>query len=917
MDIIKRGVPDYLHSGSSRTKKIFGFIFVVLLLLILAYVLVFLLAYVFEDINLKITPAQKSLYLYQGEKENITFNITLKTNPLCMSRCETTLIDLSRDTNLSTDKLDFYSINPNKNTNLTKEFISPEFGLGQNLYNFKVRCQNFVTPFCMTHGKWYEKTALITLNYEFNLEKTEIKNKSKETLELVLNSLNSSDYNIQKTKYILLETLNKTIIDGWINSTNELASIGFASFKYLTDNLINSWSDEDYSNVIEKLDQGTVDQIFKLENRSQEILNLELNLIDKHNQFSEEIKQEENIFNLLYEKNSSFEELNEFYILYKTFSELNFTSYDSMENLITFNKFNLNSKFHGQISEVSSELNQETYLRCNLKGFCKEKEKTNDISTDVLLNKTCDNILIEDSKKKSADNFFAYNYATANNLTIEGLTLENAYNLIYIYLNIQNYLQNKKFEEETTQMYQTNLINAKNNEIKNKNSEISHLNNLILNYNALREKANILIKNDGSQDVELCNNLTLKINQEKYQSKKEILLKYSLPLCNFLVDSILSGQNGTNKAPLETIMNLTLYEENLVADFIPSFPIELEIMALNLSSKQNQNTTEFYNSFCVNKTNENKILFNLTKVKIPLFSSFNQTLKTRIDEPIRICCVFGKCTPCCIGLSCYNNSETYPVLLIHGHEFNRANSPEYSLESLNGIQKSLEDNGYVNAGVILPTSSYNDVKSGEWGISGIPIVIKLTYYYGVYGENGTFLTIPQASENIGTYANRLNYIIELIKYRTGKDKVNIVAHSMGGLVARKYLQEYGEDNVYKFIMIGTPNKGLVGDVDNYCSIFGEEIECNEMKQNSTFLNALNEYIPKNKTNFYAIVGIGCKMNGFDGDGITPSQNVLLKYSENYFINGTCPNIFELLHSKMLDTSMYPAVSSSIKNILKS
>ena len=917
MGLNKRGAPEYLSSGKSKTKKVFGFIFIVFILLILSYVLIFLLAYFFEDISLKITPMQKSLYLYQGEKENTTFNIALKTNPLCMSRCETTLTDLSMGVNINKNNFDFYSLFPDKKINLTEEFVSPEFGLGQRLYNLKVRCKNFITPFCMTHGRWYEKTALITLNYEFNLEKKEMQNVSKETLEKVLNSLNNSDYNIQKTKYILFETINKTIIDEKINSTHELANIGFISFKYITDNLINFWYDEDYSKIIETLDIGTINQIFKLENKSNEILSLELNLIDKHNLLLTEIKQEEEIFNTLNKKNSSFNEVNDFYSIYTTFSKLNFSSYDLIGDLITFNKFNINSKFTGQLSEISFELNKENYLRCNLKDSCQEKEQIEDISSDLLLNKICGEILKENSKKKSSDNLFAYTYAIENNLSIGGLTLENAYDLIYDYLNISDYLKNKKFEEDTTKLYQFNLINSNNNEIKNKNSERSDLNNLISNYNGLMEKANILIKNDGSPDIGLCNNLSLKINQEQDNYKREILIRYSLPICNLIVDSILSGKNGTNMVQLEKIENLSYYVEETITEFIPTFPIELEIMAINLSSKQNNKINEFYDSFCINKTNKSRIIFNLTRVDTPVFSSFNQTIKTEIDEPVMMCCVFGKCNPCCTGFSCYNDTKTYPIILIHGHEFNRANSPEYSLESLNRLEENLEDNGYIDAGIILPTSSYNEVKQGEWGVSSMPIIIKSTYYYGVYGENGTLLTIPRSNEHIETYADRLNYMVELIKYRTGKDRVNIIAHSMGGLVARKYIQKYGEDSIYNLIMIGTPNKGLVGDVDNYCSVFGEETECNEMKQNSTFINTLNEYSPKNKTNFYAIIGIGCKTNDLDGDGITPSQNVLLPYSKNYYINGTCPNIFELLHSKMLDTKAYPLVSNSLKNILKS
>lgn len=44
----------------------------------------------------------------------------------------------------------------------------------------------------------------------------------------------------------------------------------------------------------------------------------------------------------------------------------------------------------------------------------------------------------------------------------------------------------------------------------------------------------------------------------------------------------------------------------------------------------------------------------------------------------------------------------------------------------------------------------------------------------------------------------------------GHIKVNLIAHSMGGLVARYYIQMLGgEDNVNKLIMLGTPNQGAM------------------------------------------------------------------------------------------------------------
>ncbi len=49
--------------------------------------------------------------------------------------------------------------------------------------------------------------------------------------------------------------------------------------------------------------------------------------------------------------------------------------------------------------------------------------------------------------------------------------------------------------------------------------------------------------------------------------------------------------------------------------------------------------------------------------------------------------------------------------------------------------------------------------------------------------------------------------ISEVKTQTGAEKVNIIAHSMGGLLVKKYLSAVGGDSVDKFIDVGTPHSG--------------------------------------------------------------------------------------------------------------
>jgi uncharacterized alpha/beta hydrolase family protein len=66
-------------------------------------------------------------------------------------------------------------------------------------------------------------------------------------------------------------------------------------------------------------------------------------------------------------------------------------------------------------------------------------------------------------------------------------------------------------------------------------------------------------------------------------------------------------------------------------------------------------------------------------------------------------------------------------------------------------------------------------------------------------------------------ADKLNKRINTIKNNYHCKSVNIIAHSMGGLVASKYIQEYGSQNVNKLITIGTPFLGAPKVINTFFS----------------------------------------------------------------------------------------------------
>jgi pimeloyl-ACP methyl ester carboxylesterase len=61
--------------------------------------------------------------------------------------------------------------------------------------------------------------------------------------------------------------------------------------------------------------------------------------------------------------------------------------------------------------------------------------------------------------------------------------------------------------------------------------------------------------------------------------------------------------------------------------------------------------------------------------------------------------------------------------------------------------------------------------------------------------------------DIDDYAPRVQQAVEALRAQTGRDRVVVVAHSMGGLVARAWMRRYGTEQVARVITLGTPHHG--------------------------------------------------------------------------------------------------------------
>lgn len=263
------------------------------------------------------------------------------------------------------------------------------------------------------------------------------------------------------------------------------------------------------------------------------------------------------------------------------------------------------------------------------------------------------------------------------------------------------------------------------------------------------------------------------------------------------------------------------------------------------------------------------------------------------------CCTYNSCNPC-------GESKKVPLILLHGHSFSGKKSASSSTEALTNLENSLAAEGlYIPLGY-ADLNEYNKY-SEKIREQNIPVTLKTTYYIDL-GDS--------KDESIDTYAIRLNTVIEQTKQITGSDKVDIVAHSMGGLVTRRYAQVFGSESINKLILVGTPNKGIDDNTANLCKIFGATRECEDMKEGSQFITKLNS-APNTIPHTHVILGEGCEMsNGKDGDGIAIADNVRLENSNITVIKGKCDGI-DYLHGKLIDpqknNEAYETIKAALSN----
>ncbi|MBT3304716.1 alpha/beta hydrolase [Candidatus Woesearchaeota archaeon] len=236
---------------------------------------------------------------------------------------------------------------------------------------------------------------------------------------------------------------------------------------------------------------------------------------------------------------------------------------------------------------------------------------------------------------------------------------------------------------------------------------------------------------------------------------------------------------------------------------------------------------------------------------------------------------------------------TRPLILLHG--FNPLSSSRIAELSFKEMQKDIEEDlGYVNKGLLTDTTTCAELRYSQE-----PIVIRASYFEK--------MELAEVEE----YTQNLNEIINVVLNCTGAEQVDVITHSMGGIVVRQYLKTINNKTINTVVMLGTPNKGglyNVGKSTNWFIKEGESkinVDVLQLSENHEFmqeLNSENETFPH--INYYTIAG------NFDGkgDGIVLEESVKL--------NGVPHLTVKCEHISLKHPSLCPEAYELVKIVFK-
>lgn len=861
-----------------------------------------------------------SYTIKHGESQFFQIKLT-NTNLICTISCTYSLIDINAQTNLERESfvLPPGGLGSLGYTFYRYTFTTQDYILQPKIYNLIFNCQDQA---CI-NPQSYSLSFSIDVEPALNDQEISAQNFININLKSNLNKFNDIEVTLQKLRSKVNDLPQnvkiqeqRNLLNNYERELNYISiNIGDVSSKFSNGHIVESMNIFDvarFSNLINNQQnliilQKQIDEIVDRHNKIIVRLNEVNSLLSSKQELSKILNMDQQFFSL----QSQFTQLN------TKFSNGNFNDYDEIDFLIdqlspSINSFSndINSRLAIIINQGVSLVQTESSTICNLKSICGIPTPITSMDLNGIQN-VCNSF-------KSISTKIDEVYSLDNNKYIEYVKQIEG-------LNKQISLENKEIESKNL------IISEENNNISKLNSRIHDSNNIKSNLNNISITSIVFKKEidtsscsgepiNTSESIEANINKCTSLMDVLFQLKNIKEKSFFFKIKKFYFSFVGFESINITKTPDIPSIELVKYKNKKFID-IPQ-PKKLEF---STSSK------DFIFKYCFFQPGETRspdIINQVISSEGKSHSQYQPELKEQTTE----CCFLNKCQPCCIGDECKNDEKSYPVIFLHGHSIQQLDQLSSSLSSFDSIQNGLVSKGYISRGILRPN---DDIPNGLWGKGSQPSTIKVTYYENVYDQNGQIIAEPSKDVPIPEYAKRLKKLIDNIKLATGRNKVNIIAHSMGGLVARSYIQQFSnDDSINKLIMIATPNHGIYGEgfsAYTFCnsgSPTGNWKECESMKYDNPFITQLNngDETPGN-IKYYTIAGKGCFPNEnklgieADGDGVVRTSSPPLNGATNYEINfnskvSTCTTFQRSMHTDLLNPDKYPQVLEYITTILK-
>lgn len=166
-----------------------------------------------------------------------------------------------------------------------------------------------------------------------------------------------------------------------------------------------------------------------------------------------------------------------------------------------------------------------------------------------------------------------------------------------------------------------------------------------------------------------------------------------------------------------------------------------------------------------------------------------------------------------------------PIILFHG--FTSSPDKMKNLQRRLSIDLHYADGGELTLEKGCKKTDRNTVYTASYYIGDenkrpLEILVGASYYQ-------TYSNLKSTDASL-TFRDTFSRIIEKARQCSNSDKVTIIAHSMGGIIARSYILEGNNaGKVHKLVLLASPNKGGVYGNQKYELVKGLEAELGDRK----------------------------------------------------------------------------------------